>query len=123
MTPLMPKRTVWMKWVRPYALILLVFSWTFYDKRPDYISAGLVFISMLVIMFFVSKRQKKHMPDQVLDGGSFLQVTFGRVTEHIPLSNVASGRAKNHTSNVYRTASSGAGTLRRHDHLLPFSGS
>jgi hypothetical protein len=90
MTPLMPKRTVWMKWVLPYVLILAVFAWTFYDERPRYISAGLVLISMLVIMFYMSKRENKHMPDQVLDGGSFLQVHFGPVTEHIPLSNVLS---------------------------------
>ena len=32
MTPLMPKRTVWMKWVLPYGLVLVVFAWTFYNK-------------------------------------------------------------------------------------------
>ena len=59
-------------------------------KRPEYPSAALVFVAMIVIMFFVLRRQNKHMPDQVLDGGTFLEVTFGRVAQRVPLSNIAS---------------------------------
>lgn len=90
MTPLTPKRTVWMKWVFPYAAVLLVCVWNFHETRPDYMTAALVFIMMVVIMFFVSKQHNKQIPDQVLDGGTFLLVTFGRMTERIPFSNVAS---------------------------------
>jgi hypothetical protein len=117
----MPKRTVWMKWVLPYVIILLVFAWAFCDERPDYASAALVFIAMVVIMFFVSKRHNKHMPDQVLDGGTFLQVTFGRATERIPLSNVASMDA--HKIIRVSCCVFGSCKLRRYDHLRSFPGS
>lgn len=92
MTPLMQKRTFLTKWVFPYALVALVLAWQFRDEAvgadPDYASAAVVSAMMVVILFFVIRRQSKLEPDEILDGGSFLRVRYGRTTADIPISNL-----------------------------------
>jgi hypothetical protein len=93
-TPLMHKRTFWLKWGLPYAVVVAVLLWNFRgaSDRPDaYHAVELVVgIIALVILYFVIRRQSREQPDEVLDGGRFLRVTFGNITEDIPISEIAS---------------------------------
>lgn len=92
MIPLMKKRTFLLKWALPYAIVAAVLAWQFREQMieptPDYLTAAVVSAAMLVILFFVIRRQNRHEPDEVLDGGTFLRVSYGRVTEDIPISNL-----------------------------------
>ena len=76
----------------PYALVAGVLGWQFRGEitgdKPDLLIAVIVSAAMLVILFFVIRRQSNDEPDEVLDGGSFLRVCYGRATEDIPISNV-----------------------------------
>ena len=98
MTALMRKRTFWSKWALPYAITLPVLVWSLYGEsskpKPDYISAGLALLALCVILFFVIKRQSRQLPDEILDGGTFLRVTFGSTTEDIAISDIASIEAQ-----------------------------
>lgn len=93
MTPLMDKRTFWWKWVAPYALVLAILVWSLYGDsskpRPDHVLAAFLLTGSCVMLFFVLKRQSREQPDEVLDGGTFLRVTFASTTEDIPISEVA----------------------------------
>jgi hypothetical protein len=88
-----------MKWGLPYAIVLAVLLWSLYREsnkpEPDYIAAALVLVAACAILFFVIKRQSRQLPDEVLDGGTFLRVTFGSTTEDIPMSDIASIEAEN----------------------------
>jgi predicted permease len=99
MTPLTRRRTFLMKWGLPYAIVLAVLLWSLYREsnkpEPDYIAAALVLVAACAILFFVIKRQSRQLPDEVLDGGTFLRVTFGSTTEDIPMSDIASIEAEN----------------------------
>ena len=94
MTPLMRKRTFWLKWGLPYAIVVAVLLWNFRggsDKpNPDYAIEVVVGIIALIILYFVIRRQSKALPDEVVDGGRFLRVTFGSITEDVPISDIAS---------------------------------
>ena len=96
MTPLMRKRTFLTKWALPYALVGLVVLWLWLDELakperdyPSYLSLFVVSVTMFVILFFVVKRQSRNQPDEVLDGGTFLRLTFGKTVENVQLSNLA----------------------------------
>src|SRR5215204_5327709 len=88
-----------MKWGLPCAIVLAVLSWSLYQEsnkqEPDYIAAGLVLVVTCAILFFVIKRQSRQLPDEVLDAGMFLRVTFGSTTGDIPLTDIASMEAEN----------------------------
>src|SRR5215813_15301642 len=88
----MRKRTFFLKWVLPYMLVIAVLAWQFREQiqgtKSDYLLAALVSTAMLVILFFVIRRRSKDEPDEILDGGTFVRVSIGGVTEDIPLSNV-----------------------------------
>lgn len=92
MIPLKKKRTFLLKWGLPYALVAGVLGWQFRGEvtgeKPDLPIAAIVSAAMFVILFFVIKRQNKEEPDEVLDGGTFLRVSYGNVTEDIPISNL-----------------------------------
>ena len=94
MTALMRKRTFWLKWGLPYFVLTAVLFWTFrggWDKpSSDYIVEIVVSMVALLIMYFTIRRQGREQPDEVLDGGRFLRVTFGNTTEDIPISDIAS---------------------------------
>jgi hypothetical protein len=89
----MPKRTFLMKWVFPYALCVLVVLWQWYEEAaaPDrhYVSLAVVSVTLFAILFFVIRRQSETLPDEVVDGGTFLLFTFGKRVETVQLSNVA----------------------------------
>ena len=67
-------------------------GWQFRDeltgKKPDLLIAVVVSAVLFVILFFVLRRQNKEEPDEVLDGGTFLRVSYGSETEDIPISNL-----------------------------------
>jgi hypothetical protein len=90
--PLMKRRTFLLKWALPYALVTLVLAWHFREQisgsKPDYPTAAFVSAALFIILFFVIKRQSKQEPDEVLDGGSFLRVSYGNATEDIPVGNL-----------------------------------
>jgi hypothetical protein len=92
MIPLMQKRTFLTKWFFPYVLVALVLAWQFRGKsvgaEPDYASLVVISAMIIVILFFVIRRQGKLEPDEVLDGGSFLRVRYGPTTDDIPISNL-----------------------------------
>ena len=94
MTPLMRKRTFWLKWGLPYAVVVAVLLWNVrgrWDKpNSDHLVEVVVGIAAFVILYFVIRRQSRELPDEVLDGGRFLRVTFGSTTEDIPISEIAS---------------------------------
>lgn len=88
MTPLMRKRTFLTKWALPYALCTLVLLWRGY-RDPDLLSLLVVSVILFTILFFVIRRQSRNQPDEVLDGGTFLQLVFGKAIETVQLSNLA----------------------------------
>ena len=93
MTPLMRKRTFWSKWGLPYAILVAVLAWNVRGRwdQPDsdYAVEAVVGIAAFAILYFVIRRQSREQPDEVLDGGRFLRVTFGSTTEDIPISEIA----------------------------------
>ena len=84
----MRKRTFLTKWTFPYTLCALVVLWQWYEER-DYVSLVVVSVMLFAILFFVIRRQSQTLPDEVVDGGTFLQFTFGNKVETVQLSNVA----------------------------------
>jgi hypothetical protein len=92
MIPLMQKRTFFTKWVLPFALTALIFLWFWYQElvKPDphYGELAIACMVGLVILFFVIRRRGSQEPDEVLDGGTFLQVRFGDRIEVVQLSDV-----------------------------------
>jgi hypothetical protein len=91
-TPLKKKRTFLLKWALPYALVAGVLGWKFRGEltgeKPDLLIAVIVSAALCVILFFVIRRQNKEEPDEILDGGTFLRVSYGNATEDIPMSNL-----------------------------------
>jgi hypothetical protein len=89
----MPKRTFLMKWAFPYALSALVVLWQWYEEvaapDPHYVALAVVSVLLFAILFFVIRRQSQTLPDEVVDGGTFLQFTFAKKVEAVPLSNLA----------------------------------
>ena len=92
MTPLKKKRTFLLKWALPYVLVAGVLGWQFRGElsgeNQDIQTAAIISATVFVILFFIIKRQNKEQPDEVLDGGAFLRVSYGNVTEDIPISNL-----------------------------------
>jgi hypothetical protein len=90
--PLMRKRTFLAKWALPYGLCALVALWQWYQELgepdPHYLSLLVVWVMLFTILFFVIRRQSRNQSDEVLDGGTFIQLTFGKAVETVPLSNV-----------------------------------
>lgn len=92
MTPLKKKRTFIWKWAVPYAVLVGVGAWQFHAElakpKPDLLIEGAVGAMMFAILFFVIRRQSREEPDEVLDGGTFIRISYGGETEDIPISNL-----------------------------------
>jgi hypothetical protein len=90
--PLKPTRTFLSKWILPYVGIALILGWQIRKEtlksQPEYLAMAFVSALCLVIFFFAMRRQYKGDPDAVLDGGTFLRVSFGSESEDIPISSV-----------------------------------
>jgi hypothetical protein len=73
------------------AAVVVLWQWRREIAKPeqDYMSLSIVSLALMVILFFVIKRQSQHEPDEVLDGGSFLQLVYGKRVELVKLSDVA----------------------------------
>ena len=93
MITLMRKRSPWIKWGLPYALVNLILLWQWHGEmyKPDPEYGILTFIGLFafIALFFSIRKQFRQLPDEVLDGGTFLRFVFGNVTEDVPLSDIA----------------------------------
>jgi hypothetical protein len=91
--PLMRRRKFLTKWALPYTLTTLVFLWQWHGEsakpNPRHLAALFACVTLYVFLFFVIRRQSAEEPDEMLDGGTFLQVTYGDRTETVQLSDVA----------------------------------
>ena len=83
----MRKRTFLTKWALPYALCALVVLWQWYRDR-DLQSLMFVSVMLCTILFVVIRRQSRNLPDEVLDGGTFLRFVFGKAIETVQLSDL-----------------------------------
>jgi hypothetical protein len=79
------------KWFVSFALVTFVLAWHFRDDFGDpsqRLTAIVVSLLIYIILYFVIRSQNAKAPDQVLDGGTFLQLTFNGRVDTIQLSNV-----------------------------------
>jgi hypothetical protein len=95
------------KWVLPTLTFIFVTAWMFESEskrlKPDFAVLAAVTIGVGVIFVFVFKKRMRSFADEVLDGGDYLLVRFGRRQERVSLTNV---------SDIHLESQFGATTVR-----------
>lgn len=86
MIPLLQRRRFAIKWFLPYAVLVCILAWHFREAWTGedlelLTTAAVIGLIAAVVMFFVIRRQSKEEPDEVLDGGSFIRVSYGGAKE------------------------------------------
>jgi hypothetical protein len=91
--PLSASRSPLLQWVAGPLVIVAICTWQFHSEtqkaRPDYFAVYLACAMLLVIYIFVTRKQNAKHAD-ILDGGDFLRITIGALSEDVPISNIES---------------------------------
>lgn len=89
--PLTVKYSLWSQWVLPYTAVLLICLWELHDEaakgRPHFGTVYFVCGLLCVILFFTIRKHAARRVE-VLDGGTFLEVSVGAESEKVSFSNI-----------------------------------
>jgi len=87
------------KWVVPtvtFGFVTVVMAFKEAQKvKPNFPSLLLAFAVLVVVLIVVFKKSIWVLADEVLDGGDYLLVCFGKKQQHVNISNVAKVDAEN----------------------------
>src|SRR5689334_14845838 len=97
------------KWLGPIVIFGSIAAWTLIDERtkekPEFATQIVALCFLAVILAVILKKRMWILADEVLDGGEYLLIRFGKRQERVNISDIV---------NVEATNQLGATTVKLH---------